>query len=190
MLTDGKLYLTASIRQEEQMFQGVFSWVPGTAQLELTGALFYDSGDGKWCGDVAASVLYHRELQQWYLWVCSFNHGHVLGHAAFSGDPRFGVNVIDITLMPKEENSGLKDFAAMAQDEDPDFFYDAAQNRWLMAICRIDPVTRGYRYVFFASKEPFSGYQYLGQGLDGAETGGSFVRLEGETVFVCGNDFH
>lgn len=188
MVENGKLYLTASIRMQEQMFQGVFSWVPGTAQFELTGAVFYDSGDGKWCGDVAASVLYHRGQKQWYLWVCSFNHGHVLGHAAFDADPRFGLNVIDIELM---QGSGtLTDFCAAENDEDPDFFYDAEQDRWLMAICRMDPATRAYRYIFFESKSPFAGYRCIGCGKDGAETGGSFVRLGKDIVFVCGNDFH
>lgn len=99
MMENGEIFLTASIRMQEQMFQGIFAWVPGTARFRLTGAVFYDSGDGKWCGDVAASVLYYRESRQWYLWVCSFNHGHILGHAAFGGDPRFGVNVIDLELM-------------------------------------------------------------------------------------------
>ena len=188
MVENGKIYLTVSIRMQEQMFQGVLSWVPGTAKFELTGAVFYDSGDGKWCGDVAASLLYHRKKQQWYLWVCSFNHGHVLAHAALDADPRFGINVIDITLM--EAQGGLTDFCATEHDEDPDFFYDAEQDRWLMAICRMDPAVRGYRYMFFESKEPFAGYRCIGQGLDGAETGGSFVRLDNETVFACGNDFH
>ena len=191
MLEGGKIYLTASIRMHAQSFQGIFSWVPGTAQFALTGALFYDCGDGKWCGDVAASVLYHRERQRWLLWMCAFSHGHILGHAEFSGDPRFGVNVVDIKLMPSPlKNAGFTDFCAMEHDEDPDFFYDKAGKRWLMAICRMDPAVRGYRYVFYESDDPFEGYRYLGSGLDGEETGGSFVTLEGETVFVCGNDFH
>ena len=191
MLEQGKVYLTISIRMQAQTFQGVFSWVPGTARLELTGAIFFDSGDGKWCGDVASSILYHREKQMWYLWVCAFSHGHILGHAAFSGDPRFGVNVVDITLMPQNTDpADITQFAAMERDEDPDFFYDAAQHRWLMSICRMDPKVRGYRYVFFESQNPFDGYRYIGCGADGAETGGSFVRLKDETVFACGNDFH
>ena len=191
MLQQGKLYFTASIRMQEQMFQGVFSWVPGTAEIALTGVIFYDVGDGKWCGDVAASVLYHREKEMWYLWVCSFNHGHVLAHSAFSGDPRFGVNVIDITLMEKgAEDAPITDFTAKVNDEDPDFYYDREAGLWRMAICRIDPAVRGYRYMFFESEEPFSGYRYIGCGQDGAETGGSFVHLPGETVFCCGNDFH
>ena len=39
MLENGKIYLTMSIRLEELMIQGVFSWVPGTAELEMTGVL-------------------------------------------------------------------------------------------------------------------------------------------------------
>lgn len=191
MLEEGKLFFTASIRMQAETFQGVFSWVPGTQKLELTGALFYDCGDGKWCGDVAASVLYHRKWGKWLLWVCSFSHGHILAHSAFEGDPRFGVNVIDVELMPKPQGeAALTDFYAVTNDEDPDFFYDETRERWLMSVCRMDPKVRGYRYLFFESKEPFSGYRYIGCGQDGAETGGSFVKLEGETVFACGNDFH
>ena len=191
MLESGKLYLTASIRMQAEMFQGVFSWVPGTAEFELTGALFYDVGDGKWCGDVAASVLYHREQKQFLLWVCSFSHGHILGHAAFEGDPRFGVNVVDITLMPKAaENTPVTAFLGFEGDEDPDFFYSAEEHKWYMAICRLDPAVRGYRYFFFKSDDPFSGYTCIGQGFDGAETGGSFVKIKNERCFVCGNDFN
>lgn len=81
-------------------------------------------------------------------------------------------------------------FKGISGDEDPDFFYDPKLERWHMAICRMDPAIKAYRHVFFESREPFTGYRCIGQGLDGAETGGSFVQLEGRTVFACGNDFH
>lgn len=191
LMENGTIYLTASIRLEEQMFQGIFSWLPGTAELRLTGALFYDAGDGKWCGDVAASVLYHRKEQQFYLWVCSFNRGHILGHAVFDGDLRFGVNVADITLMEKAaDHEDITVFRGKRGDEDPAFIYDEETQKWYMAICRKDPVIKEYRYVFFESDHPFEGYTYIGKGLDGAETGGSFVQLKGELHFICGNDFH
>lgn len=190
MLEGGKLFLTASIRMQENMFQGVFSWIPGTAEFELTGTLFFDAGDGRWCGDVASSILYNRSAKQYYLWVCSFNNGHILGHAAFDGDPRFGVNVIDIELMEKASpNSELTDFVGFEGDEDPDFFFDDEQNRWFMAICRLDPSQNAYRYLFFESERPFDGYRFIGCGNDGAETGGSFVKIDGERIFVCGNSF-
>lgn len=190
MYMQGKIYLTASIRMQKEMFQGVFSWVPGTQQFELTGAIFYDSGDGKWCGDVAASVLFNRKTEQWYLWVCSFNHDHILGHSIFEGDPRFGINVVDLDLMPVANDSNKDtDFLGVGGDEDPDFFFDESNNRWLMAVCRLDSVTKSYRYVFFESPMPFSGYTYIGCGNDGAETGGSFVRINGELHFVCGNSY-
>jgi hypothetical protein len=190
MIEQGRVFLTASIRMQSEKFQGVFSWIPGTAELALTGVLLYDSGDGRWCGDVAASVLYHRETRSWYLWVCAFSHGHVLGHAAFRGDPRFGVNVIDITLMERgAETDGITAFCGFTGDEDPDFFFDEEKDVWRMAICRLDPRTKKYRYVFFESAEPFSGYRCVGIGNEGAETGGSFVRVDGELFFLCGNDF-
>ena len=187
---NGKLYLTASVRMEEEAYQGVFSWVPGTAELALTGALFYDSGDGIWANDVAASVLYHREEKKWLLWVCSFAHDHILGHAEFEGDPRFGVNVIDITLMPHaEEGTDSREFLGFFGDEDPDFFYDRAAGLWRMAICRLDSESRRYRYHFFTSDHPFDGYRCIGKGYEGEETGGSFVSLDGKLYFLCGNSF-
>ena len=191
MVEQGKIYLTASIRMQAEMFQGIFSWVPGTAEIALTGAVFYDSGDGKWCGDVAASLLWHRDRKQWLLWVCAFSHGHVLGHAAFEGDVRFGVNVVDIELMECGRSEDDRwNFFGFAHDEDPDFFYDAEKDRWMMAICRSDPENGGrYRYAFFASSDPFEGYQPIGRGQPGEETGGSFVRVNGKTHFVCGNSF-
>ncbi|MBQ7050077.1 MAG: hypothetical protein IJN87_05545, partial [Firmicutes bacterium] len=48
MIEQGKIYFTGSIRMQAQGFQGVFSWVPGTSQIELVGAMFFDCGDGKW----------------------------------------------------------------------------------------------------------------------------------------------
>lgn len=191
LFENGKVYLTASIRMQEEMFQGIFAWMPSTAEIELCGALFYDSGDGYWCGDVAASVLYHREKKQWYLWVCSFAHGHVLGHSVLSGDPRFGVNVADIILMEKANvPNDITRFSGFEGDEDPDFYYNEKEKKWYMAICRIDPSVQNYRYVFFKSDKPFTDYEYIGKGYDGAETGGSFVTIGEEKVFVCGNDFH
>ena len=190
MVEDGKIYLTASVRMEEEAYQGVFSWVPGTAELALTGALFYDSGDGIWANDVAASVLYHREEKKWLLWVCSFAHDHILGHAEFEGDPRFGINVIDITLMPRAaEGADSREFLGFFGDEDPDFFYDRAAGLWRMAICRLDSESRRYRYHFFGSDRPFDGYRCIGKGYEGEETGGSFVTLDGKLYFLCGNSF-
>ncbi len=191
MIENGKIYITASIRMQAGAFQGIFSWIPGTAEFELTGALFYDCGDGRWCGDVAASLLYHREKKLWYLWVCAFSHGHILAHSIFDGDVRFGVNVIDVELMKRADaDTSIDKFLTFAGDEDPDFFYDKENSRWLMAICRRDPAIKNYRYFFYESDSPFEGYKCIGKGYDGAETGGSFVKVGGEQYFLCGNDFH
>lgn len=190
MVENGKVYFTASIRMEAGGFQGVFSWIPTTSEFSLVGALFYDGGDHRWCGDVAASVLYHREKKLWYLWVCSFFHDHILGSASFEGDPRFGVNVVDIRLMEKaDEGDSVTEFKGFCGDEDPDFYFDENDGKWKMAICRLQPQNGKYRYQFFQSDEPLRGYTYIGSGLDGEETGGSFVEFEGERYFVCGNSF-
>ena len=191
MIDRGKIYFTMTVRMYAKSFQAVFSWMPGTAELEMTGALFFDAGDGYWNGNVASSILYHRKWNKWLLWVCAFSHGHIPAHSSFDGDPRFGINVIDIEVIKKApEGSPVSVFAGIQNDEDPDFFYDEQQDKWYLAICRMDRANRkDYRYVFFESKDPFEGYTFLGQGLDGAETGGSFVKVQGEQLFLCGNDY-
>ena len=186
---NGKIYFTSSIRMQEGGFQGVFSWTPSTSNIELTGALFFDCGDGFWRNYLASSLLYNRETKEWYIWTSSFEHKHILCYASFTGEPRFGVNVIDVSMMEPAANEDATAFVGFKGDEDPDFYYDEETKKWTMAICRISPLTGKYRYMFFESDKPFRDYKYIGQGYEGAETGGSFVNIEGETVFVCGNSF-
>ena len=187
---NGKVYLTFSVRMQENAFQGILSWVPGTSQIEFTGALFFDCGDGKWRNYLASSLLYNRKDGKWYIWVSAFENQVRLAYGSFEGDPRFGVNVVDVTVMPAaQEGDTYQDFVGFYADEDPDFYYNEEENKWYLAICRNDPSIRSYRYAFFTSDDPFTGYRYIGCGKDGAETGGSFVTVEGERLFVCGNSF-
>lgn len=189
ILEQGKIYLTVSIRMQEDTFQSVVSWVPGTCEFELCGSIFYDTGDGLWGNDVAASIIYNRMTSKWMLWVCSFSHNHILAHSEFDYDPRFGINVIDITLMDNIGNNEDSVFLGKEGDEDPALIYDKANNRWLMAICRLVGNTKKYRYMFFKSDNPFTNFEFIGQGFEGEETGGSFVNIDGEIVFICGNSF-
>lgn len=188
----GKIYLTMSIRLEEFCYQGVFSWMPGTCELEMCGVLFFDAGDGIYGNDVASSILYHREEKKWLIWVCSFSHGHILAHASVYADPRFGINAIPVTLMPKMSDSDPDTaFLGKEGDEDPDFIYDSERGVWRMAVCRIvnDNGKRAYRYFCFESDKPFSGYRYIDSSRDGAETGGSIVHIDGNYYLICGNRF-
>ena len=189
MVEGGKIFLTASVRMQEGAYQGILSWIPGTCEFALVGALFFDSGDGILANDVAASILYDRKSARYLLWVCSFAHDHILGYADFTADPRFGINVIDISLMPRAcEEDDRHSFLGFFGDEDPDLIYDEENDRWLFAVCRLFP-NEGYRYLFFASHNPFSGFSYLGEGKTKDETGGSFVTLDGALAFVCGAGF-
>lgn len=188
---EGKIYFTASIRTHAGNYQAIFSWVPGTMQLEMTGALFFDHGDGFWRGYIASILVYNRRAQTWYVWTSSFEHAHILAYGQFEGDPRFGINVADVRLMePAQDGADETEFAGFFRDEDPDLIYDAENDRWLLAICRMDKKTKKYVYVFFESKDPFQNYRYIGRGVEGAsETGGSFLRVDGEIFFACGNAF-
>lgn len=190
IIENGKVYLTASIRMQEECYQGVLSWTPGTSDFALVGAIFYDAGDGIWGNDVAASILFHRESKKWYIWMCSFCHGHVLGHGVCNGDLRFGINVVGITLMEcmtaeKEDTR----FLGKEGDEDPDFVYDENEKKWYLAICRIIEEQDEYRYFLFESENPFEGYRYVTHSLSGQETGGSIVKCESNWYFICGNGF-
>ncbi len=185
---NGKIVLTGSIRLEEGCYQGVFSWIPGTEEFELTGALFFDAGDGEWANDVATSLIFDRKTKKWLLWVCAFSHGHVLDRAEFDGEPRYGKNVIDVKLLPMIEKEDDTAFGGKQGDEDPDLHYDEDTGKWLLAVCRVSS-EGGYRYHFFASDSPLDGFSYVGQGIKGAETGGSFFRYGGKLYFLCGNSF-
>lgn len=186
---NGRMFFTVSIRLEEGACQGVFSWIPGTEEFRLTGALFFDAGDGVWGNDVATSLHFDRRTGDWLLWVCAFSHGHILGRARFRGDPRYGKNVIDITLLPPfAPGDDDRAFKGKKGDEDPDLFYDEKEDRWLLSVCRCCS-EGGYRYFFFESSSPLDGFTYIGQGLPGDETGGSFIPTDGGLCFVCGNSF-
>ena len=189
---NGKIYFTASIRTHAGNYQSIFSWVPGTMQLEMSGVIFFDNGDGFWRGYIASSILYNRNDKLWYVWVSSFEHEHILAYGTFEGDPRFGIGVVDVKIMDRaKEGDGFTDFVGFFRDEDPDLIYDKKNDRWLFAVCRIDREIKKYRYAFFESKEPFSGFRCIGCGVqeESSETGGSFVVINGEIHFVCGNTF-
>jgi len=192
MLENGRVYLTMSVRMHAQGYQGIFAWIPGTDEFELTGALFFDTGDGRWCADVASSILYHRGRREWLVWMCAFSHGHVLAHGVSRGDVRFGVNVVDVELMrPMPQGADDTLFLGKPGDEDPDLLFDEKSGKWLLTVCR--PLgwekEKPYRYFLFASDDPFDGYRFIAHSLSGSETGGSIVPDEDGYCFICGSGF-
>lgn len=185
---EGRVYLTASVRMQQGAFQGVFSWVPGTAEFSMSGAVFYDCGDEKWHNYLASVIIYDRNQKRWLVWLSTFEQAHILARASFEGDPRFGINIVDVKIMDKATpDQDITAFAGFRGDEDPDLIYDETRGKWLLAVCRMDPSIHHYSYVFFESDEPLNGFKYIGKGVEGSETGGSFVKAEGELLFVCGN---
>ncbi len=155
----GRLYLTLSARLQAAGFQTVVSWNPSTDDIRMEGAIFFDAGDGLWCSDVATTAVFDRRAGEWYVWACSFSHGHVLCHGRSFADLRFGINVLEVELMPFEksvpgeaDSLGAEDasgpiqravvsddrlFYAKFGDEDPDLTFDEARGKWLLAICRL-----------------------------------------------------
>jgi len=213
ILSDGKIFLTFSSRLQAGGFQSVLSWNPSGCEFKLEGAIFFDCGDDRWCADVASSVIFNRQTNEWYIWACSFSHGHILCHGTSTADLRYGINVIDAHLMPCENTEAAGDDALRLQagmkesfratlsndklwlaktgDEDPDFVYDRTRGKWYMTICRhVEENGKSqYRYFLFSSDSPFSGYQYVDHTRSGANTGGSIVRIGGKLQFICGTDF-
>lgn len=186
---DGKIFFTLSFRMQKESYQGVISWVPGTCEFSLVGAIFFNCGDGAVTNDIATCLKYERKKERWLLWVCSFSHGHVLGHCQCKGDLRFGVNIADITLMPEaKENDDRCAFVGFAGDEDPDIIYDEARNLWVMSICRLDS-SKHYAYHIFEGNDPFSCDRFVARAEDGDETGGSLIHTRDGLYFVCGNSF-
>ena len=103
ILENGRLFLTLSSRLQAGAYQYVVSWNPSTCELRPEGAIFFDYGDGRWCADVAISLLYHRERREWLFWATAFSHGHILCHGTSAGDPRFGITVLDAALMEAQK---------------------------------------------------------------------------------------
>ncbi|MDO4386319.1 MAG: hypothetical protein Q4E18_10005, partial [Clostridia bacterium] len=210
ILENGRLFLTLSSRLQAGAYQFVVSWNPSTCELRPEGAIFFDYGDGRWCADVAISLLYHREKREWLFWATAFSHGHILCHGTSAGDPRFGITVLDATLMEAQKlGSAANDslsvqaggrgasvaeldddtlWLAKTGDEDPDFTYDRERGKWYMTICR-SVKGAGYRYFLFESDEPFSGYRHVCHTESGENTGGLMVCIRGRRALVCGSDF-
>lgn len=202
IIENGRIYLTMSIRLALSSYQGIVSWNPTGCDFRLEGALFFDVGDGFIAGDVATSLIYNRKTDKWMLWYCSFSHGHILAHGESIADPRFGINIIDGTLMQSESKDAAgkslisddKLFFAKDGDEDPEFIYDEERGKWILGICRLVrfPAENNrirYRYFFYESDSPFDGYKYIGNSNDGENTGGSIVKTDHGYRFVCGSDF-
>ena len=103
ILENGRLFLTLSSRLQAGAYQYVVSWDPSTCELRPEGAIFFDYGDGRWCADVAISLIYHRERREWLFWATAFSHGHILCHGTSAGDPRFGITALDAALMEAQK---------------------------------------------------------------------------------------
>ena len=187
IVENGRLFLTVSSRLEKGCFQSVLSWNPTLCDFRMEGAIFYDVGDGKCCDDVAASIVYDRRSQEWYIWYCSFSHGHVLSRGRIHGDPRYGIQIIDAELLPPWNGSDLTSFAGVPGDEDPDLAF--IDGKWHLTVCRREPED-GYHYYHFVSDSPLDGFIYVDRTLTGGKTGGMMIPFEGKYYFACGTDFH
>ena len=187
IIENGRLFLTVSSRLEKGCSQSVLSWNSTLCDFRMEGAIFYDVGDGKCCDDVAASIVYDRRTKEWYVWYCSFSHGHVLARGRFTGDPRYGIQIIDTTLLPLWDGEDLTAFAGVPGDEDPDLAW--IDGKWHLTVCRREPED-GYHYYHFVSDSPLDGFTYADRTLTGGKTGGMMIPMEGKYYFVCGTDFH
>ena len=194
VMENGRVFLSISSRLAKGSYQSVLSWLPGTADFKMEGAIFYTHGEGstKIHSEVAASYVFNRMDNKWHVWVRDGSAGHVLSYGCFDYDIRYGLNIVDVTPLPLMSEAELDDTVLLGKkgDEDPDFTYDAERKKWLFTLCRIDTAHHKYRYYFFESDSPDKDYKFVGLGPVGEETGGSILRLDGKFFFACGNDFH
>ena len=194
IMENGRVFLSISSRLAKGSYQSVLSWLPGTADFKMEGAIFYSHGEKstKIHSEVAASYVFNRMDNKWHVWVRDGSAGHVLSYGCFDYDIRYGLNIVDVNPLPLMSEENLDDTVLLGKrgDEDPDFTYDAARKKWLFTLCRIDSEHHKYRYFFFESDRPDKDYKFVGLGPVGEETGGSILRLDGKFFFACGNDFH
>ena len=188
---NGRIFFTMSSRVHTGGYQSVISWLPGTADFKLEGVIFFEHGDGYITGDIASSVLYDENNKEYLIWMCSFSHGHILGHGKTDCDLLHGINIVEIENMKISENSGDEEFLAEEGDEDPDFYYNEKENKWYLAICRVLPFgdRNSFSYLRFVSDNPFYDYKFLDRTGGFGETGGMFVNIDSHKYFVCGADF-
>lgn len=185
---NGRVFFTMSSRLGKGGYQSVISWLPGTCDFRLEGMMLFDCGDGYISANVASSVIFNRKTNEYYIWMCCFSHGHVCGYGKTDCDIKHGISIIDITPMPKAETDDEKAFFGFEGDEDPDFYYDEENNRWLLTICRMRKKEKGrsYSYVRFESDNPFDNFRYLDATNDFGETGGTTVKIGDKRYFICG----
>ena len=188
IVEQGKVYFTFTSRFESGSMQQIASYELSSCRFELVGALLFDLGDGKWCSDVASSLLYDRRAGLWRIWFCAFSHGHVPAYSEMNADPRFGINVIDAKALPSVDDE--YSFGGIREDEDPDFIYDEASGKWYFSVCRMDSSIGQYRYYLFESDYPDRDYKFVARTEGSIETtGGCFARLFGRIYHVFGRSF-
>lgn len=188
IVEEGKIFLTYTARFEAKMMQQIASYKLSSCEFKLEGALLFDYGDGLWCGDVGSSLIYDRQEKIWRIWTPAFSHGHSLGYGETKNDPRYGINVMDMKLLPAADN--YFDFGGVTGDEDPDLYYNSEDGLWYLTVCRLDKEAKRYRYCIFKSKKPNEDFEFVSHTDDTVETtGGSFVRFDGVTYFAFGRSF-
>lgn len=190
IIENGKVFLSVTSRHLNGAHQSVISWNYSTCEFRLEGVLYFDCGDGKWSSDIASSIVFDREKNKWYIWYCSFSHGHILARGISENDIRFGINVIDSVLMQKKDCMTDSDFFGKEGDEDPDLTFDKATGKWYLTICRVieEEGRNRYRYFLFESENPLDNFVFKDKTLNGSNTGGSFLRVKERLYFVCGTD--
>ncbi len=189
IVENGKIFLSMTTRNEMGGYQSMWSWNYTTCEFALEGGLFFDVGDGYWCGDIASSIIYDRTAGLWRIWVCSFSHNHILARGTSIADPRFGINVVDVKLLPTlPDDADRTTFAGFSGDEDPDFIL--IDGKWHLTICRVFPETNGYHYCHFVSDDPFDGFTFVDKTPGTQKTGGLFIPTDEGVVFACGSDFN
>lgn len=200
LIENGKVFYTVGLKTKNQAIQGIISQKVGSSDFELTGILLMKHGATIF-NDLASSIKYDKKNGLFYIWTCH-NNGvvHELGYGTCFGNLLHGINIVDINLMPHENDdengrpivTNDESFFAKFGDEDPEFFYNEQTHKWHLFICRLvtEDEDELYRYFQFISDNPFTDYTFVNKTLTGSNTGGSIVKVNNTYLFVCGSNFH
>ena len=178
-----RVWVTMTTRGDriEDAFEGVYVLHVPTGRLEMTGAIFFDRGDGVQHNDNAAEVFFDRTAGVWRAVATGhsdFGEGHrAVWGATFDRDPRAGIVTAPAAVIEMPQ-SRAGDFF-----EDTDVVWDAAAGRWAAT------ASKNANASARLEAERWDGpYTSIAPARKNGETGNVFVRSGGVTHVLAGTE--
>ncbi|MFC1760676.1 hypothetical protein ACFL6U_01185 [Planctomycetota bacterium] len=131
---DGRLWLLMTVRGGglAHPMQGVYSLNPSVFDIRFEGIILYDRGDGLLRNDLASSIIYDRNAQQW--------RGFTVGFSSYGDPTKKEKKQILAVQSSKEPLQGLSIMKAKPvilpnSSEDPQVIYDQEAQKWRVLAC-------------------------------------------------------